>query len=110
MISTPPPRYRGEQTEFRPGDIIEINRLTGYVGFIRGEDRLQMNAQPLDKGGLRDSLECANGFTVLQAVNMAKLIGIAACLEIKSAGEDGMTSRFMLLEPARPSRRGDTPM
>lgn len=110
MISTPPPRYRGEKTQFKPGDIIEINRLTGCVGFIRGEDRLQMNAQPLDKGSLRDSLECSHGFTVPQAVNMAKLIGIATRLEIKSAGEDGMTSRFVLLEPARSSRPDDTPM
>jgi hypothetical protein len=93
-----------------PGDIIEIERPSGKVSFIRKGERIHLNVHPLDADRPRDTLECASVFTVGQAINVAKIIGIAARCKIEGVMEDGVWSRFRLIDPHPPEMLPDTPM
>ncbi|MFZ2804423.1 MAG: hypothetical protein WA001_04320, partial [Patescibacteria group bacterium] len=100
MISTRPPRYHGEDTQLVPGDVINIDRGSGLVTFLRNGERLVLNAYPLDPELPTDGIRLVPSLTVVHAAGIAKIIGVASGFKLKCDMEDGGTSRFILLASA----------
>lgn len=98
MVTTHPPRFHGEETTFLPGDILIMDRGSGYISFVRNGENLTLNGYPLDPDRPRDALEVGSRLTVGQASNIAKLIGIASGLKVRCTDEDGSRSCFLLFD------------